>query len=1396
MSNKYRDYFSIDEHYFPSVNEDLLNKGLVDWTKFYPHETFVKLLKDTESVLSRNQKLSIWVEGAYGTGKSHAALTLKKLLDASKDDTKSYFEKYNLNKDLLTKIEGAKSQGTILTIHRYGSSDIHNDNDIIIAVQESVKKALVEKNVEFHCEETLKGAIVSWLSDEANRKYFNAKLEQNYSMLFGSDDADAILMKLQNLSDNNVVALIHKIFKVASEIGITAMKLDILGLKQWLVNVIKANNLKYIVFIWDEFTEYFVNNKNSLTGFQNLVELSASEPFCFIIVTHTSQGLFHDKDSDKKKILDRFIRPTSIITLPEHMAFRLMGAALEKVPDNQIKEAWNECADDLNERLKDSRNLIMNEAGISEDELKGILPIHPFTALMLKHLSSAFDSNQRSMFDFIKNNRGDDVKGFQWYIDNHGSFDDSEYLLTIDMLWDFFYENGKEHLDSRIRTILDSFNRKDTYELDNEQQRVFKTILLLQAISQKVGDTVELFIPNDKNIANAYDGTELESGRAISIAEKLVRDDVIYKKPTGLNKFQYSAMINTGNFNEIELNKKQLIDSKRTQDLVSEGNLIDVLNLSGALKLRYEVRTSTVDNLKQTVNTLRNLESKYENNILAIVTFAKDEGERSSLIKMIKDNITTQENDIVIIDTSLTPLGSDGYDQYIENLAYSKDYRGKDNGLANQYDNMAQDVLKKWKDRIANGEIIVFSKDNIDGIRFSDNASLQIRLKEIDYKRFSLGLEALSVTSTMYDANSLASGVQCGVTEVVSGAFRSSNDATKLENALNGAWMEKSYWTSNKGLLISKIKNNLDAEILKFFTQENRVSISQIYDMLKSEPYGFMPCNLTAFIIGFLLKEYAVDTYTWSDGTNSDQMSTDKLKEMISEIIKHQITPLPRYKDKYIVKLSDEVKSFRVATAKIFGISENQCTSIENTRDRLRSKMKELTFPIWSVKYIVAEDKLFTEQNIINSIIDDYCGVVNEANSSSSKTETQLSLEIGKLCVANPSVVDDLANLITKENCKKGMIIYLDKFQEGELKKIALEIGDNGEYIAALKAKFDADAAAWVWRHETVERKIQEIILEYNLIMASNKLIAKTTSFSDMVKGWCDKLNFYKLPFDTIKNEISDFRLLFECLLSIKQSGTVPDNIRETFLSQLKLKSDSFNTFWNTQFDLFKQIFDFELNDFSDDQINEVFKQISRVFAKGNSEYRQTVGELIGKYKLSMGRTKLRDLWYEKTGTDTPNAWSEKYKTPILCMVKPDSYYEKIKKAFDTVNRKNPDEDDINKALDVLQSTTLFEILLDSKMRDKCFVERIIRNYSVMLVDVEDVRKELSSRVASEVYDWFPNDAVSKLIEKYAVVKYNSGGCDEALQKIEKMEPEKLKSYLKDLIRDNITVGIEIINDK
>lgn len=785
--DKYRHYFDIDPDYFPAVNEAVINNNPDMWKKYYPHATFIKLVKDTVNVLRKEQKRSIWVEGAYGTGKSHAVLTLKKLLDASEEETKEYFEKFQMDNDLFNKLQGAKNSGEILTVHRYGSSSIRGDHNLVFAIQESIEKAFKDKGIENKGNSALKGAIIKWLEDSANKNYFNSLVTGEYSNLFGGDNADDILEKLNTLSGDALIALMDKIFKVADERQIKVLSLDTTGLVAWIKEIIKANNLKAIVFIWDEFTEFFNNNTRSLTGFQEIAEISETDPFYLIIVTHKSAGLFDDADKDKSKILDRFIKPTCIIELPENMAFQLMGAAMEKNQDEAVLDDWEMTVDDLYDRTYDSRKIVKASANISDKELKDILPIHPYTALLLKHISSAFDSNQRSMFDFIKNDRGDEIKGFQWFIDNYGPDDDNP-LLTIDMLWEFFYEKGKEYLSHDIRSILDCYSRAATKQLSNEEKKVLQTVLLLQAISQKVGDSVELFIPNEKNINNAFEGSDMDSGAAGRCAEKLVRDEILYKKPLGGGKTQYSALVNAGDMAAIEKFKEE-VKKKTTSTLVNEGQVSEAVTLGGALKLRYEMRYVSSSDFDSTIKLLRNQESNYINKIVAVVSFAKDDSESVVLGKKIKNALKDGSYKMIFVDASTTPLGKDGYEQYCENMAQAMYHQGKDNNLARQYETNAKEALKKWKNRISGGEFIVYTSEKQDGERATTIEMLYSTLSDINKTKYKNCLEGTyNVTDNMYMPSSLKQGVACGVKQEVQGTFKSANPATKLENALGEAW--------------------------------------------------------------------------------------------------------------------------------------------------------------------------------------------------------------------------------------------------------------------------------------------------------------------------------------------------------------------------------------------------------------------------------------------------------------------------------------------------------------------------------------------------------------------------------------------------------------------------------
>ena len=1398
---KYRDYFDIDPEYFPAVDEKLIDQGKVDWKKFYPHATFVSLLKNTIKVLERKEKLSLWVEGSYGTGKSHAVLTLKKLLDASEDEIEAYFTKYELDKDLLNKFKGLKtSSEQILTVHRYGASSIYGDRDLILAVQESVKKALQDHGIQNQGEASLKDAVLGWLQEEENRDYFNSLITKRFSALFSGEKADDVIDKLKQYenSDAALITLMNKIFKVADEAGITALKLDIDGLLKWLKNVIDSNKLKAIVFIWDEFTEYFIHNRNALTGFQRLAEMSATEPFYLCIVTHKSTALFSDTDRDKKKILDRFVSPTCKLELPENIAFQLMGQALEKNNDPAVSKEWELYADDLNSRLRDSRKLVKDCAKITDKELMDILPIHPYTALLLKYISSGYASDQRSMFDFIKNNRGDEIKGFQWFIDNFGPLDEDP-LLTIDMLWDFFYEKGKNNLPANVRSILDTCAQCES-RLTPDELKVLRTTLLLQAISQQVGNAVTLFIPNEKNINNAYDGSELENGAAGRLASKLVQDGVLYKKPTGTNTFQFAAI--TGKSGVIdpvtfEKNKNEFLEEK-TSSFVVKGALSEAISLPPALAMRYVLQCVASDSLVTTINSLRNKENEYGNKILLVAAFSRNDEEHAAVVKLIREKSADASYHIHFIDTGSTILGQTALDQYAENMAYSKCFAGKDNTLAADYDKKAKDILTSWKNKIVDGEFTIYSNACQEGERVANLAELLDLLKQINLKKYPFCLESfMNVTETMFSANSLKQGVACGVKEEVAGAYRSGNAMTKLENALSDAWKTPQYWEGAAASKpIGKIKKAVEDLIAKNFDSSGRISIKEIYSMLSAGEYGFMPCNLTAFVLGFLLKEYAKDSFQWSDGQTSTPMSVIKMQEMIDEIIKQQIAPSSRYKDKYIVAMTDEEKAFNECSSKVFDIPLDQCISIEQTRNRIRMKMRDLAFPVWCLKSVLPLSKHATPIDILSKLIDDFGGVANNQNYGGGRTDTDIALEIGKICRENKSAIIDLSSVMTKENCQLGMKKFLDVFEDGLLPKLANQIGDNGQYINTLKKKFDADSANWVWNKDTAEQKIHEVILEYQILLESEKAGIHALSIQEAIKEWCDKARTIKVPFELVENIVDDAKPFLKLLTNIKRAGLLIDSQQKAFFDELQNHLSAFQAFYGEQQKYFQKACQFYLEGLTDDDCSEIFNMLPwDGLTRGKSEYLHIVQSTINDFKKNQGKTKLRTLWKEKTGTNSPREWSTINLTPIFCMI-PEDELSHARNAFATIMRSNPESSDIEKAMTYLEHATFFNDLNNEEKRDKAFAEKIIKDYKTMLPDPNVVRNYLKERTTVEPYDWFASPEVDRKLREFAQAQYDLSGSNKALEIIDNMDERMLKSYLKRLVKDNMIVGMEIIKDK
>lgn len=1394
MDNKYKDYFDIDPDYFPAVNPDVIKSNPELWKKFYPHETFIKLIKDIVSVLNRQQKQNIWVEGAYGTGKSHAVLTLKHLLDSTEQETKEYFETFNLDQDLLKKFLYVKSEGKIITVHRYASSSIKGDNDLFIAIQESIEQALRDAGIDNAAHGAMKDAVVKYLSDEYNKQYFNGLVTGPYASLFGGSDADKIIKDLQEYTEDALRELMRKIFKVANERQIRAFTLDDKGLCEWIRETIRQNKLNAIVFIWDEFTEYFQNNMTALTGFQTMLELSETEHFCFIPVTHKSEALFSAQDTMKNKILGRFVRPRCVIELPENMAFQLMGAAMQKNSDPVIYQEWTEeILPDLCDRTVNSRVIVGKQTKLNDEQMRGILPIHPYAASLLKHISTSFDSNQRSMFDFIKNDRGDDTHAFQWFIKNCGPLDDNP-LLTIDMLWNFFYDMGKESLALSIRQILDNYPRLSRANLLEDEKRVLKAVLLFQAISFEVRDSVDLFLANEKNLNSAFEGSDLE-GKASHIAEKLVRDKILYKKIVGKNDV-YSVLIGEMSEDQIEKHKKKYL-TKTTSSLITDGALDEAIELPAALKLRYKLVYAGITDFEQTTKKCMNDAERDGKHLYGVVTFAKDSSERLALSQKITTKLNENpDTPVIFIDCSKTLLGEEQFAEWVEFKAKADYHSGKDKDQSTQNSNYANDVLKNWRKNIKDGEFVYYSKVRLNGETLATEDALMDELRAYNRKIFTNGLECYNVIANMWILSAARQGAECGLKEELAGTFKSANPNTKLEVALNGAWKVQDYWTSSPSLNISAIKARLEELMRTKLRRDGRISIRTIFETLSEAPYGFMPCNLSAFILGFLLKEYCGGKYTWSDDTTSDELTVDKMKEMIHEILQQEKTPNPRYRDKYIVTMPQEVKAFIDITSKAFGISKSQCTSVEAARERVRAKMRELSFPIWTLDYIIEGESIDTDVEVVKRLVELYGFLANNVKEETDMSENDIAIEIGKISLKNASAMSDLEKLFTAEKCQIGIKAFLDVYKDGELIKLANAVNDGNQYINVLRSKFAVDAANWVWRKGTAEAVIDSVILEYQIIEESNKCVGTSKSYKDALRAWSGKANNMRLSFSAIKNDVDDLDVLLGYIYEICTTDQLQEQHKQAFLDSMKIFGAKFVDFYNNrQNDVFKKVCDFELTGLSDADKDKVYGAMPMgCFTKDKVGYSNLVAQMVEEQKKGLNSMKLRNIWREKTNTSSPYQWSEQFSMPIFAMLA-EQEVTVCRKIFATINSNKADAKDISDAITYLENAKFFDFLNDASQRDKMFVKNIIRDNAVMLSNIAEVKDYLRSHVTDVPYYWFGSPSVQSTLNKMAEAKYNKDGYEIAFQKIDQMSADDVKKYLKDLIKNNKNVGVEIIKN-
>ena len=1374
--NKYFEYFAIDEGYYPEINESSIKDPKNKWQSTFPHKDIVALLK----VLER----------AYGTGKSRIVWMLENLLTCSESDFDAYFEEYdNLRgeTDLRERLRTIRG-GKIITATRYATGDVTSTQKLIFAVYDSLTDALKKGGHKFDGAKTLRGKIASWLeSDKANLEMFRAKIrkpEYRMSGALASRSAEEILERLKN-PQAEVSQLVEQILELGEREGIRAFNINMQDLTEWISEVIAENNLTAVILFWDEFSKFFGNNRNNLDEFQRLAELTNIAPFYLVIATHESDSLAGEGEKAFRTLSDRFTHIN--ITMPDNIALELIGHAV-KVRDIAKRE-WGYISAALRERTAKPREVVMEFAKIRNEKiLTDILPIHPITAILLKNLASYFASNQRSIFNFIKNT-DPNVKAFQEFIATKSP--ENGDLLTIDYLWNFFYESGTDehgghvgrmNLKPSIRAILDSYSlNKEILSLD--ECVVLKTILLFQAIDQESRGEVAIFRPTEDNLELAFTGVaDMENGRAVTIANNLVRKDILFKKPGKVETF--AAMAPGGDFAEIERLKKTVADTARTADLVESGKLIETINLTVAQKARCLMYAVAADNFTSTINKITNDKEDYH--VKTVVCFARNEDEQNKIYNLISGAIRNERyHRLIFIDASSNLINREIFTRWVENSANEKYWRGKDSDLADKMKDNAADCLREWYNSFESGSFVYYpaaktADEPRRGISCQNADRISDAIKDNIRRLYPCSFDDAKITNTLFQQSQFKKLAEAGIN-------RQEYLMLKLDSiriVLGDVWqMSGKYWEIYPDLIISRLKIEVDALIARELEKNVRVSFDEIFAYLLER--GFMPLNIYAFLTGFLLKEYAADPYRFSagiDGNFGGAMTAQKLAEFIGESVKQATTPVRSYHPKYLETMSANQRQFMLFAAEVFKVTED--ISVEKSAQKLRLKLKDLGYPLWC--YVdAAADKYRDFLQLIAEI----------ANSKQAVSVSALAERAGQFLLNNPATFDDLKIFLTAQNGRDIFTDFLKNFEGGIIFELAHKIGIE-QPVEECRRRITSGDGIWLRDKETATDDLKKLIVDYKIIVESRKFGIDGKSFGECVKNWvyhC-RINL-KIPADVI-GEYYSLKNFFATLREMSERSELPQNKREFFLQQITANAETIRNALNEPLKVLREKYSYQLGGLNDEELKELHGNLpNSSFTDSTGRYHKNVDDLAKRLQRTQLKNQLLNLWREVAGNDLPREWSKIHRTPILAMV-PQSEHDNAQKVFNTIMANAPDENSIKAAIDYLEKRPpYFAAIKAAQGVEEAFTKAIVEENRDLLNN-DEVRSELELKCQRDPYQWYPNVRVKNLVKKFAENKYYNGGAyDKVTERVMRMSDSDAKELLIKLLEKNYEVGIKVLRE-
>ena len=1051
------------------------------WKQFITNEKFESNLKEIVNAFTSStsdQHRSIWVQGTYGTGKSHSTSVVKHLLSDNLEDVQDYIEKL-ANPQLKAMLLNFRKKERVFPVVLKGTYSIIDTEELKYTIQRAVVQQLKKAGVTITVKSDFQ-AVIEMLKDKKFTSFWKIMLNNELDRYASTIEE---LEELLNDGDVEVLKEINIALKKSNMIKATP------DIKQWLTEVMdelrKQNVADYLVIFWDEFTSLLeISERRSILNcMQDLAELSKAPRkddetkyigVYVFLVTHKSMEATDSykelKENEKTMAKARFLGLQ--YDMQDITTYHILSNALKIKNESKYSALVEERVHLQSEVAEALKEIVapMEKSAQTQAIIRRLYPFHPYTAYLATFVSRAIGSAERSIFEFLN----DEKRGFKDFIRN--DIDAVKYL-TADKVWDFFVEAFSEDRTNNFDAIINKYSMYSTKleDTDTPELSVFKVILLLNLlnrVTQMDGGDFEksLVNPSKKNILHVLSGAW--SNEAINNAlDAIDEKQIVLRGPDDVYEVSSSAMP----LEKIQTAKDKLyLKYEEVSTLLDEyvGFKSDITkSISNADGFNRATEFALIWGGLGSISMESKLLKAFSKNYAAKIALILFRGETSTYDKKSKrpeTAIEVQKNMVqnlsekdefknVVFVISDVALGQQRFEGVIDSKAREKVAKETKVEDPSPYEKKASKWVEKWKTEIIEGSAtVIFRGERVNTPTYKSvcNSGLAADVARV----FPYGAERLpkvAYASTGWNQVFAKKTVE----KVCFAVNRDEIDSLGgTESALSHLLKDKSgNWIFDEKLnYIGTYDEYCPMSILikaiddKIASLKNKtvVDIGQEFKFLSEPPYGYYNNYICMASVALAFRRYIEKMYL------SDQGSLVSAK-LMGDIINATFV--------YWIKQSQNAKlRVRFSTAEeknlidlIQNIFDVKGDGISETKWAMRASFEnKYKSPLWSLKYVVDKGAEF------NSVIDSLFALANATGDSITQEDVSELLE--RLKKQKTSIA------LTLKKVKDFTCIYA--YIDNVLAKVQTSLDEYSNLMSYLKQNL-SDAIVF-WREEDVEKQV------------------------------------------------------------------------------------------------------------------------------------------------------------------------------------------------------------------------------------------------------------------------------------------------------------------------------------